>query len=126
MKKITLLLSLLLTLSLYADAERLAPTPYNIAKMYIGHGAPYFLEIGAESCPSCKIMGYTLKSIKDENPKLNIVYINVGNEREIAQKLGVQMIPTQIIYDKDGKEVYRHVGKLNAIELDEIFEKYHF
>jgi len=126
MKKIILSLSLLFSLSLYADADRLTATPYNFAKMYIGHGQPYFLEIGAESCPSCKIMGYTLASEKKENPHYNILYIDVGNDREIAQKLGVQMIPTQIIYDAKGTEVYRHIGKLNEIELDEIFEKYNF
>jgi len=36
------------------------------------------------------------------------------------------MIPTQIIYDKNGEEVFRHTGKLNEIELDDIFEKYKF
>ena len=126
MTRITLFLSFLLTLNLFADADRLSATPYQIAKMYIGHGEPYFLEVGAESCPSCKEMGYTLANVKKENPKLNILYINVGNERAIAQALGVQMIPTQIIYDKSGAEVYRHVGKLNEIVLDGLFEKYQF
>ena len=126
MKKTLLCLSIFLSLSLQANTDRLKETPYQIAKMYIGHGEPYFLEVGAESCPSCKIMGYTLKNVKEEHPKYNILYINVGDDREIAQQLKVQMIPTQIIYDEKGAEVYRHVGKLNELELDEIFEKYHF
>lgn len=126
MKKTTLFLSLLFSINLYANVDTLAATPYNFAKMYIGHGEPYLLEIGAESCPSCKIMGYTLSSVKKENPQYNIMYINIGDDREIAQKLGVQMIPTQIIYDAKGVEVYRHIGKLNEIELDDIFKKYNF
>ncbi len=126
MKKITFLLSLFMAITLLAQTDSLSPTPYQFAKMYIGHGQPYFLEIGAKSCPSCKTMGHTLYSIKKENPNFNILYIDVGNDREIAQKLGVQMIPTQIIYDAKGAEVYRHIGKLNEIELDEVFEKYQF
>ncbi len=34
------------------------------------------------------------------------------------------MIPTQIIYDKEGKEVYRHIGALEAHELSKLFESY--
>lgn len=126
MKIFTLVLLSLLLLTLPANANKLSATPYNIAKIYIGHGQPYFLEVGAESCPSCKIMGEVLYIAKEENPKLNILYIDIGNDRMIGQELGVRMIPTQIVYNKDGKEVYRHIGKLNELELDDIFEKYKF
>ena len=106
-------------LTVTANANKLNATPYNFAKIYIGHGKPYFLEIGAQECPSCKIMGEVLYSVKQENPNYNILYIDIGNDRTTAQNLGVHMIPTQIIYDAQGKEAYRHTGKLDEVELDE-------
>ena len=126
MKIFSLFLLSLLNLSVFANEGTISETPYNFAKIYIGHGQPYFLEIGSDHCPSCITMGKTLYTVKKENPQYNIMYINVGNDRTTAQQLKVQMIPTQIIYDAHGKEVYRHVGKLDEIELDEIFEKYNF
>ena len=126
MKIFSLLLLSILSISLYAKEHSISETPYNFAKIYIGHGEPYFFEIGADDCPGCITMGKTLYTVKKENPKYNILYINIGNDRTTAQQLGVQMIPTQIIYDAEGKEVYRHVGKLNELELDEIFEIYNF
>jgi len=126
MKFFTLMLLSVILLNANTDTKKLASTPYNFAKIYIGHGQPYFLEIGAEDCPSCKIMGTTLYTLKKENPKFNILYIDIGSDRFVGQKLGVQMIPTQIIYDAQGEEVYRHTGKLDEVELYEVFEKYNF
>jgi len=68
MKIFTLSLLMLFALNLSADSNKLSATPYNIAKIYIGHGQPYFLEVGAEDCPSCKIMAKVLYTLKKENP----------------------------------------------------------
>ena len=38
----------------------------------------------------------------------------------------IMMIPTQIIYDARGKEVYRHVGVLEDDTLNGLLKKYGF
>jgi len=109
-----------------AGKHMLKETQYKYVEQSIGKGKPYFLEVGSDSCHSCKIMGSMLEKVKQKNPEYNIYFINVKKEREAARKLKVMMIPTQIIYDKDGKEVYRNIGVLSNSELTELFNKYNF
>jgi len=123
MKYFTLLL--ILTLNIFAAGRPLLPaTPYAQIEHKIGKGSPYFLEVGSDSCHSCRVMGKMLYVIKEANPKLNIYFINVHEEREAANTLKIMMIPTQLIFDVKGKEVYRHIGKLEQEELEQILVKY--
>ena len=126
MKILTFTLSLLLASSLLAELPMLRATPYKFVQKAIGKGKPHFLEVGSESCHSCKIMGKQLYRIKQKNPAYNIEFVNVKREREAAYKLQIRMIPTQIIYDAKGDEVYRHIGLLSEKELDALFIKYNF
>jgi len=126
MKLFILTVALLFSVNIYANEKTIKETPYNFVKLNIGHGKPHLLELGSDRCHYCKIMGKTLYKVKKENPNYNISYVNVSKDRTVAMNLEVQMIPTQIIYDKKGKEVYRHVGELSEEKLQEIFKKYQF
>ena len=125
MKK-SLLLIALLSFKLLASEPMLKETPYVYVKSSIGKGKPYFLEIGSESCHSCQIMGKLLYKVKKQHPEYQVYFINVKKERHVAQKLAIRMIPTQIIYDTVGKEVYRHIGPLGTDELLALFKRYKF
>jgi thioredoxin 1 len=50
------------------------------------------------------------KMEKTYKGKAVIVFIDVWEHREQAQRFRIRAIPTQIFYDKNGKEVYRHLG----------------
>jgi thioredoxin 1 len=122
-------LFLLFTLTLLASssfAAELKESRYKYVQASIGKGKPYFLEVGAKSCASCQDMSHTLGTILDEQPNLNIHFINAQKERSAAQSLEVRMIPTQIIYDERGKEVYRNVGVLNKIQVEALLKRYKF
>lgn len=128
-KKMKFLLTLFLmffTLEAFGEGHTLKESPYKQVQQNIGKGKPCFLEIGAESCHSCKVMGSRLYTITQKHPEYNIHFINVQKEREAASRLGIMMIPTQIIYDKEGKEVYRHMGLLSEDELRKLFITYLF
>jgi len=109
-----------------AEKPSLKESPYKLVKPSIGQGKPFFLEIGSESCHSCVVMGHTLYDVSQKHPEYNLHFINVKKERAVAFELSVRMIPTQIIYDKTGKEVYRHIGLLSKAELEKLFETYAF
>lgn len=109
-----------------ADEPMLKETPYVYVKGSIGKGKPYFLEVGSESCRSCKEMGRLLYRVTKKYPTYNIVFINVKKERQAAYDLKIQMIPTQLIFDESGKEVYRHVGPLTTDALLALFKSYGF
>lgn len=116
----------LLSLESFAQEKFLKETKYEYIQQSIGKGKPFFLEIGAKSCQSCQIMSETLSNILEENPSYGIYFINVKKERDVARKLKVMIIPTQIIYDKDGNEVYRNIGILREKEIEQLLIKYKF
>ena len=37
-------------------------------------------------------------------------FIDVWENPELGKRYGVELIPTQIFYDAEGKELFRHVG----------------
>ena len=69
------------------------------------------LDLGADKCIPCKMMAPILEKLeKQYKGKAAIVFVDVWKNKEQARRFGVRAIPTQIFFDKDGKEVYRHVG----------------
>ncbi len=118
------LLLLLLTANIFANEPMLEATPYEEVTKAIGQGKATLLEVGSDSCHSCQIMGKLLYKEKEEHPDYGIYFINVKKERDVAFKLKIQMIPTQILLDANGTEIDRHVGILEKEDLDAIFEEY--
>lgn len=74
-------------------------------------GMVTMVDLGASGCIPCMMMSEIVDSLqKQYKGKAAIYFINIRNHPEEGQKFGIKMIPTQIFYDKNGKEVYRHVG----------------
>lgn len=74
-------------------------------------GMVTMLDLGAKSCIPCKMMAPILQKLeKVFRGKAAIVFIDVWEHNDQVGRFGIRAIPTQIFYDKDGKEVYRHVG----------------
>jgi len=71
-------------------------------------------------------MGKKLYTLSQTHPDYLIYFINVKKERDTAIALRIMMIPTQIIFDQKGKEVYRHVGILEDAELEKVLKAYKF
>lgn len=122
MKKIIVLL--FFSLTLFASQKMLEATPFAQVAKNIGNGVPTFIELGSEHCHSCQIMGKLLYKAKLHHPTYPIYFIDVQKEREAAYRLKIQMIPTQIIVDGQGYEMYRHVGPMKPEQLENILQKY--
>ena len=74
-------------------------------------GMVTMLDLGAKSCIPCKMMAPIMEKLeKDYKGKAAIIFIDVWKDPEQAKRYGLRAIPTQIFYDKEGKEVFRHVG----------------
>jgi thioredoxin 1 len=72
-----------------------------------------FIEIGAARCIPCKAMQPIMKAVEEEyKGQVNVVFHDVWTSKgkADAEKYNVQVIPTQVFLDKDGKEYYRHPG----------------
>ncbi len=74
-------------------------------------GMVTMVDLGANSCIPCKMMAPILEELKTEyKDKAAIVFIDVWKLPEQSKKFKVSMIPTQVFFDQNGTEVYRHVG----------------
>jgi thioredoxin 1 len=81
-------------------------------------GMVTMVDLGANSCVPCKMMAPIMEKLeKDYKGKAAILFIDVWKDPPQAKRFGIRAIPTQIFYDKEGREVYRHVGFMseNAI-----------
>jgi thioredoxin 1 len=63
------------------------------------------------------------KMEKQYDGRAAIVFIDVWEHREQAQRFGIRAIPTQIFYDSDGKEVSRHVGFMSEADIIKTLNK---
>ncbi len=77
-------------------------------------GMVTMVDIGAKACSPCKMMAPIMEKMeKVYQGKAAIIFIDVWQHQEQAPKFGISTIPTQIFYDVNGKEVYRHIGFLS-------------
>lgn len=87
----------------------------------LASGQPTLLDLGARSCIPCKKMAPILEALATEyQGKANILFVDVYEDKAMARKFRVQMIPTQIFFNAKGQEVKRHVG---GMERDEIIKE---
>ena len=72
---------------------------------------PKLLDLGATKCIPCKMMAPILEELKKEYPgRMQVEFIDVWQNEDAGRKHGVEMIPTQIFYDANGRELFRHTG----------------
>ena len=81
-------------------------------------GMVTLLDLGADKCIPCKMMAPIIEKLeKKYEGKAAIVFIDVWKDNTQAKRFGVRAIPTQIFFDKDGKEVYRHIGFMGEADI---------
>lgn len=81
-------------------------------------GMVTMVDLGAKKCVPCKMMAPIMEKVeKDYQGKAVIHFYDVWEDRAPAERFGIRGIPTQIFFDKDGKEVYRHVGFMSEADI---------
>jgi thioredoxin 1 len=81
-------------------------------------GMVTMVDLGADSCIPCKMMAPIITKLeKTYRGKAAIVFIDVWKDKEPAKRFGIRAIPTQIFFDRSGKEVYRHTGFLSEADI---------
>ena len=81
-------------------------------------GIVTMIDLGAKKCIPCKMMAPIIKKLKKVyEVKAAIIFIDVWENLEQAERFGVRALPTQIFFDPYGKEVHRHVGFIGEKEI---------
>ncbi len=83
-----------------------------------------FIELGADRCIPCKKMQPIMKEIAAEFAEdVQVIFYDVWKDPEPGRKYGIQLIPTQVFLDAQGKEFFRHTGFFPKEELAEVLIK---
>ena len=83
---------------------------------------PRLVDLGKGTCIPCKKMKPILDELTVEYKGRAIVkVIDLRYEPQEAREYGIRLIPTQIFYDAEGNEVYRHEGFMDKQSIERKF-----
>jgi thioredoxin 1 len=77
---------------------------------------PKVVDFGDKFCIPCKLMAPALEELKTEQAgKLEVQFVSLGDKENLplAEKHKIKLIPTQVFFNADGKEVWRHEGYIS-------------
>ena len=87
-------------------------------------GMVTMIDLGAKKCIPSKMMAPIMEKMeKTYAGKAAVVFIDVWEHREQATRFRIRAIPTQIFFDADGKEVYRHSGFMSEKAIVYVMEQ---
>ena len=82
-------------------------------------GKPSLVDFGRGGCGPCDMMTPILETLKKKyEGKANVLFVHVGEEEILGMRYGIESIPVQVFFDKDGKEVFRHTGFFSQEEIE--------
>ncbi len=109
MRKLLLFFLILFALTLYADSK------------------PTLIELGTKGCVRTMLMKEVIAKIKEKYgdqinvEEYDIYFSKKGNE--LLHKYKPFEIPAQIILDRNGREIYRHIGYIYFKDLEMLLKK---
>mgnify|MGYP000112008391 CR=1 FL=1 len=87
-------------------------------------GLPRLVDLGSTTCLPCKQMAPILEELKAElQGKIVVEVIDIAKDPKAADTYAINVIPTQIIFDARGREVFRHEGFLAKADILAQLEK---
>jgi thioredoxin 1 len=88
----------------------------------LSNGRYSMIEFGGQNCTPCKQMQPILASlIDDHGDVIDIVNVYLDDDFAPADSFDVYLLPTQIVFDRSGSELHRHLG---FWPKEEIVEEY--
>jgi len=101
----------------WIKAQR-ALKPRNPLVEALKNGMPTVLQLGVKDCHICESMKPIFAELKQEyKGKANVIELDISEHRDLERKYRIWERPTQIIFDKNGHEYWRHEGFLSREEI---------
>jgi thioredoxin 1 len=81
-------------------------------------GMVTMVDFGAPFCAPCKAMAPFLEKLEKEyKGRAAIVVLDVGKAPKVCERYGITELPTQIFYNKEGKEILRNKGFMKEEDI---------
>ncbi len=103
----------------WLKTQRLATTDNPLEEAF-RKGRPVLADFGRGVCIPCKQMKPILEELAAEyEGKASILIIEIDEYRALTRRYSIRLIPTQIFFDAQRKEVYRHEGFMSKESIKE-------
>ena len=89
-------------------------------RLLVNRSIPIAIYFGAPWCGACKIMERTTfidPKVMLALTKFKYLKVDVEEDTETGTAFSISAVPTFVVLDAEGHEVYRHVGPLTASEM---------
>jgi thioredoxin 1 len=89
-------------------------------QMALRAGKPTVVEFGANACASCREMKPVLAAVRrDHGERFTVFEVDLVKQKEVAyiQRYRIQLMPTQVFFDAQGRETGRNIGKISAADI---------
>lgn len=83
-------------------------------------GKPTVAEFGANACASCREMKPVLEALRrTHGQRIAVVEVDLIARRQMGyiQRYRIQLMPTQVFFDAEGRETGRHMGTISGAEI---------
>jgi len=83
-----------------------------------GRALPRLVDLGAGACIPCKAMKPILDDLMENHAgTFKTEFIDVWKDKAAGKAYNIKMIPTQIFFDADGRERFRHEGFMSKEKI---------
>ncbi len=101
----------------WVKAQR-ALKPRSLLEEALKNGMPTVLQLGVKDCHICESMKPIFAELKQEyKGKANVIELDISEHIDLERKYRIWEKPTQIFFDKNGHEYWRHEGFLSREEI---------
>lgn len=96
------------------------PAAADAVQQALSAGKPVVVEFGANACAACREMKPVLAALRREHgDRIGVVDVDLIAQKHMGYlpRYRIQLMPTQVFFDAQGRETSRHMGKISAAEI---------
>ncbi len=94
----------------------------NFDDVVLSSDVPVLVDFWAPWCGPCRLIGPVLKTVaKQRGDSVRVVKINVDENPQISEKMGIRSIPTVMLFD-DGKLKETMIGARPQADFDQLLD----
>jgi thioredoxin 1 len=81
-------------------------------------GKPTVVEFGANACATCRDMKPVLEALRREHgARISVLDVDILKTRDYIARYRIQLMPTQVFFDAQGREIGRNMGRISGGEI---------